>query len=160
MLDTHRLVLMANKRMRSYVPLIRRFAAQVVLFHSTIAAKFGLNTTDLQALRLLHEGPMSAGSLGRLVGLTGPSMTALIDRLESSGYVTRNRGLPDRRRVTVCAIPEKLHEIDSHYEKQGANIAKLLSKYSANEFATITDFLEQSIRILSNEVKSLHDANE
>ena len=103
---------------------------------------------------------MSAGSLGRLVGLTGPSMTALIDRLESSGYVTRERGLPDRRRVTVCAIPEKLHEIDTHYEKHGAHIAKLLSKYSADEFATITDFLEQSILILSNEVKSLHNAKE
>ena len=151
---------MANQRMRSYVPLIRKFAARVVLFHSTIAAKFGLNTTDLQALRLLHDGPMSAGSLGRLVGLTGPSMTALIDRLESSGYVTRRRGLPDRRRVTVCAIPEKLHEIDTHYEKHGAHIAKLLSKYSADEFATITDFLEQSILILSNEVKSLHNTKE
>ena len=101
---------------------------------------------------------MSAGSLGRLVGLTGASMTALIDRLESAGYVTRKRGFPDRRRVTVCAMPEKLHEIDSHYEKQGAHIAKLLSKYSADEFAIITDFLEQSILILSDKVESLQDA--
>ena len=103
---------------------------------------------------------MSAGSLGRLVGLTGPSMTALIDRLESSGYVTRKRGFPDRRRVTVCAIPEKLKEIDSHYETHGAHIAKLLSKYSADEFAAITDFLEQSVLILSKDVETLLDAKE
>ena len=151
---------MANQRMRSYISLIRQFAARIVLFHSAIAARFGLNTTDLQALRLLHEGPMSAGSLGRLVGLTGPSMTALIDRLESAGYVARERGTQDRRRVTVHAIPEKLNEIDNYYEKQGAHMAKLLSKYSADEFKVIADFLEQSVLILSNEVKSLQDAKE
>ena len=148
---------MNNQRVQAYVSLIRRFAVRIVLFHSTIAAKFGLNTTDLQALRLLHQGPLSAGALGRLVGLTGPSMTALIDRLEKAGYVTRERGSEDRRRVTIHSIPERLHEIDLQYQRQGARMAKLLAKYSAAEFAAVTDFLEQSILILSKEIKAVQD---
>jgi DNA-binding MarR family transcriptional regulator len=150
---------MSNQRIRVYVPLIRKFATRVVLFHSIIASKVGLNTTDLQALRLLREESMSASSLGALVGLAGPSMTALIDRLEKGGYVVRERGSQDRRRVTVHAIPEKLREVDTYYESQGTKMAKLLSTYSADEFRVITDFLEQSIQVLSNEVTRLQDKN-
>ena len=71
------------------MPLIRKFAARLVFFHSAIASAFGLNATDLHTLRLLGEQSMSAGELSSQLGLTGAAVTALIDRLERAGYVVR-----------------------------------------------------------------------
>ena len=127
------------------------------MFHSAVARKLGLHATDLKGLRLLGNESMSAGALGEQTGLTGAAVTALIDRLEKAGYVVRERGADDRRRITVHAVPEKLREVDSLYEGQHARMSKLLSKYSADEFSVIADFLEQTTEVLAEEAKKLRD---
>jgi DNA-binding MarR family transcriptional regulator len=146
---------MSTARMQAYVPLIQKFVARVVLFHSAVAGKIGLHATDLKTLRLLGEESMSAGALGEQIGLTGAAVTALIDRLEKAGYVVRERGADDRRRVTVHAVLEKLREVDSLYAGQHARMSKLLSKYSADEFRVIADFLEKTTQVLAEEAKKL-----
>ena len=103
---------------------------------------------------------MSAGALGEQTGLIGAAVTALIDRLEQAGYVVRERGADDRRQITVHAVPEMLREVDSLYKGQGARMSKLLSKYSADEFAVVADFLEQTTRVLAEEAKKLRDKPE
>jgi DNA-binding MarR family transcriptional regulator len=151
---------MSTSRLQSYVPLIQKFAARVFLFHSTVAGKLGLHPTDLKGLRLLGEESMSAGSLGERTGLTGASVTALIDRLAKAGYVVRERGADDGRRVTVHVVPQKLREVDTLYKGQHASMSKLLSKYSASEFSLIADFLEQTTQVLAEETKKLQDKPE
>lgn len=146
---------MSSARMKLYVPLIQEFAARVVLFHSAVAARLGLHVTDLRSLRLLGKKAMSAGDLAEQTGLTGAAITALIDRLENAGYVTRERGIDDRRRVTVRAVAEKLREVDHLYAGQGASMSKLLAKYSPEEFSVIADFLKQSTQVLVREAKKL-----
>jgi hypothetical protein len=59
--------------------------------------------------------------------------------------------------VTVHAISEKLRQVDLLYEGQGARMSKLLAKYSAAEFAVITDFLERTTQVLAEEAKKLRD---
>jgi DNA-binding MarR family transcriptional regulator len=146
---------MSSLRMKLYVPLVQEFAARVVLFHSAVAARLGLHVTDLRGLRLLGKGAMSAGDLVEQTGLTGAAVTALIDRLEDAGYVIRERGTDDRRRVTVHAVPEKLREVDRLYEEQGASMSKLLAKYSPEEFSVIADFLKHTAQVLAEEAKKL-----
>jgi DNA-binding MarR family transcriptional regulator len=144
--------------MGSYVPLVQAFAARVVLFHSAVAAKLGLHPTDLKCLRLLGKEPMSAGALGEQTGLTGAAVTALVDRLERAGYVVRERGRDDRRRVTVRAAPEKLREIDTLYAGQYARMSKLLARYTLEEFSAIASFLEQTTQVLVEETQKLQDS--
>lgn len=98
---------------------------------------------------------MSAGDLAEQTGLTGAAVTALIDRLENAGYVIRERGTDDRRRVTVHAVPEKLREVERLYEGQGASMSKLLAKYSPEEFSVIADFLKHTTQVLAGEAKKL-----
>jgi DNA-binding MarR family transcriptional regulator len=141
--------------MHVYVPLVQKFAARLVFFHSAVAAKLGLNATDLHSLRLLGDKSMSAGELSDEIGLTGAAVTALIDRLEAAGYVARERGDSDRRRVTVHANREKLTKIDALYASQGSRMKKLLSQYSGEEFRVIMDFLEQTTNMLYAEEKAL-----
>jgi DNA-binding MarR family transcriptional regulator len=146
---------MSNARLKTYVPLIQKFAARVVLFHSVVAEKLGLHATDIKGLRLLGEESMTAGALAEHICLTGAAVTALIDRLEKAGYVVRERDAYDRRRVTVHAVPEKLHELNALYESQSVSMSKLLSKYSAAEFSVIANFLEETTEIVAKETKKL-----
>jgi DNA-binding MarR family transcriptional regulator len=148
----------STSRMSVYVPIIQKFAARLVIFHSAVAARLGLNVTDVQSLRLLGDGSMSAGALAEEVGLTGAAVTALIDRLEKTGYVMRERGSDDRRKITVHANRKKLQEIDALYEAQGAKMNNLLAQYSAKEFQIIADFLEQTTHVLAEEAQRLKDS--
>jgi len=70
-----------------------------------IAARTGLHPTDVNALRLLdaaRTGPLSVNALGTELGLSSGAVTALVDRLEAHGLVTRHRDEVDRRRVLVA----------------------------------------------------------
>ncbi|MER7008028.1 MarR family transcriptional regulator [Dactylosporangium sp. NPDC000555] len=63
-----------------------------------------MNRTDLRCLELLfgpEATPLSPGELAAAAGMTTGGVTTAIDRLERSGYVTRERDSADRRRVTV-----------------------------------------------------------
>ena len=145
----------SSARMRAYVPIIRRFVGRVMLFHSAVAARLGLNATDVNCLRLLEDEAMSAGEISDRIGLTGAATTALIDRLEKAGFVRRERSEEDRRRLTIHADVGKLRQVDALYGSQGDRMAKLLAKYSAEEFAVIMDFLEQTSTALDAEIQAL-----
>ncbi len=87
---------------------MRDFMARAVLFQDAVAKWGGVNSTDLQCVGLLmSDGPATPGELAERSGLTaGGAITAVIDRLESAGFVRRDRDADDRRRVIVTAIPE------------------------------------------------------
>lgn len=73
------------------------------------ARRMGINTTDMQALRLLElHGPLGPTELARRLDLRSASVTVLLDRLETTGLIERIRDDPDRRRVTVRALPHAL----------------------------------------------------
>jgi DNA-binding MarR family transcriptional regulator len=74
--------------------------------------------TDLLALWLLGDAPRTAGEPAEELGLTSAAITALVDRLERNGYAARQRDNRDRRKVTIRADPERLREVDSHYQSQ------------------------------------------
>ncbi|MET0898232.1 MAG: MarR family transcriptional regulator [Mycobacterium sp.] len=70
------------------------------------ARRLGINVTDMQALRLLVvHGPSGPTELARRLELRTASVTALLDRLEAGRFIARTRDHPDRRRVTVRALP-------------------------------------------------------
>jgi DNA-binding MarR family transcriptional regulator len=89
---------------------MRDFTAYAVLLQDAIARSVGLNGVDVQVVGvLMTEGPTTPGALAARTGLSaGGAITALIDRLERAGYVTRRRDEADRRRVLVEAVPEKV----------------------------------------------------
>src|SRR5215470_1081850 len=83
---------------------VRMNQATVDAFDEATAQKFGVNRTDLRCLDLLMEelaGEATPGRLGTRLGLTTGSVTAMIDRLEKLGYVTRSPDPTDRRKVVV-----------------------------------------------------------
>jgi DNA-binding MarR family transcriptional regulator len=143
--------------MKRYIPLVREFAARVVLFHEAVAARVGLHVTDVKVLRLLGDEGFTPGQLIDHTGLTGAAVTALVDRLEAAGYVTRERDEQDRRRVTVRVVPARVRKIDRLYDSYSVDMSKILGRYGAAEFAVIESFLMQATQLLAEQAAALRE---
>src|SRR5215207_6041801 len=78
----------------------RELSVHGSLLYALVAERLGLTMTDLRAwdILLLH-GPMTHGQFAQHIGLTGGAVTALVDRLERIGAVTRENHPGDRRKV-------------------------------------------------------------
>ncbi|MEU5695761.1 MarR family transcriptional regulator [Actinosynnema sp. NPDC020468] len=81
----------------------RESSTLTILFHSRVAEQMGLSPTDEKCLDLAirAEGPVTAGRIAELSGLSTGAVTGVIDRLEKAGYVRRVRDPHDRRKVLV-----------------------------------------------------------
>lgn len=92
-------------------------------FDEVAYQKLGINRTDGSCLNILeNEGPMTAGRLADLSGLTTAAVTAVLDRLERAGYARRRRAEKDRRQVIVEVTPlltERAGQIWGPLAKEG-----------------------------------------
>jgi DNA-binding MarR family transcriptional regulator len=123
----------------------RESSTLAVFFHTKMAEQFGLGATEEKTLSLLGKrGPLTAGEIAAHTGLTTPSVTGLLDRLESKGMVRRVRDPHDRRRVIVEPNQERLAELDRLFYFVQEAFHEMLDLYSNEQLATIADFLTRS----------------
>jgi DNA-binding MarR family transcriptional regulator len=128
---------------------VRQLGAQSVLSSAVMAKRFGLHPTDLEALDLIFiRKEASAGELGNATGLTSGSVTALIDRLEGKGYVTREVDPNDRRKTLVRINRRATAPIEAAYTPRQSAMFKLWSEYEAEELELVCDFIERSTALL------------
>lgn len=116
-----------------------------VFFHTAVAAQVGLGATEEKTLLLLSGiGSLTAGDIARYTGLTTPSVTSLIDRLESKGFVRRVRDAKDRRRVIVEPDMTRLDELARVFTSVQGTFDDLLAPYNDEQLATIADYLTRA----------------
>jgi DNA-binding MarR family transcriptional regulator len=125
--------------------LLRVTSARSVLLSHAVAEQLGMNQTDLETLDLLTlDGPMPAGRLAELTGLTTGAITGVVDRLEKLGLAGREPDPADRRRVIVRALPppEPFRRCaEALYAPLAAAMEQLAARYDDAELAAIVDFL-------------------
>ncbi len=137
---------------------LRVASAQGLLVSQAVAAKVGLNTTDLECLDIIQTGDLvSAGEIARKTGLTTGAVTSLLDRLEKAGYVKRQADPNDRRRVLIVIQPERLRPLVEIYAPLQAAMEALYRDYSDADLITIADFTERAAAVSSDFVRSLSD---
>jgi DNA-binding MarR family transcriptional regulator len=136
---------------------LRETSAQSVLFSQAVADQVGLNATDLEALDLLvRHGPLTAGRLAELTGLTTGAITGLVDRLERRGYVQREPHPSDRRSVVVRPLTEvALRDLAPCYAPMSQAIAGLCGRFTDAELAAIADFVARAAVITGEQVARL-----
>ncbi|MFJ5751915.1 MarR family winged helix-turn-helix transcriptional regulator [Peribacillus frigoritolerans] len=131
---------------------LQRYGMRSVLFQQNMAQKIGVSHTDLKSAEILNEtGPITAGELSKITGLSTGSVTALINRLEKSGYVKRERDQLDGRKVMIVPIPERQEQIKSHYQKLSMATKELCSAYNEQELILINQFVEEITKIVDKE---------
>ena len=125
----------------------RESSTLAVFFHASMAERVGLGATEEKTLSLLSRfGPLTAGEIASHTGLTTPSVTGLLDRLEDKGMVRRVRDPHDRRRVIVEPDQERLAELERVFSSLQESFRELLEIYSDEQLVTIADFLTRAAR--------------
>ncbi|MFX3631820.1 MAG: MarR family winged helix-turn-helix transcriptional regulator [Candidatus Pristimantibacillus sp.] len=137
---------------------MRGLGTRTVLYQQSVASFLGLYNNDFLSVDILHEtGPVTAGELSKLTGLTTGSVTALIDRLEKSGFVRRQHDPNDRRKVIIVPLYENNEEVSNTYLMLHAAMVKLASSYSDEELDLITQFLRKASIVLEEQIHILND---
>ncbi|USK65385.1 MarR family winged helix-turn-helix transcriptional regulator [Peribacillus frigoritolerans] len=140
---------------------LQRYGMRSVLFQQNMAQKIGVSHTDLKSAEILNEtGPITAGELSKITGLSTGSVTALINRLEKSGYVKRERDQLDGRKVMIMPIPERQEQIKSHYKSLSMATKDLCSAYNEQELILINQFVEDITKIMDKENDKLMSERE
>jgi DNA-binding MarR family transcriptional regulator len=140
----------------SVIRSLRRVNLQGSFFGQTVAIRFGLTESDVEALELLIDtGAATAGRLSELTGLTTGAITRVIDRLEQAGYVRRVPDPADRRRVVVEVVPERVVDFEATMDRVGEKGAVEIGHYSDAELAVINDFLTRMAEVTRDEATAL-----
>jgi DNA-binding MarR family transcriptional regulator len=123
----------------------RQMSTASIMFHQAVADRLGLNVTDHKCIDLLLlKGPLTAGELAEMTGLTTGAITAVIDRLERAGFARREDDPHDRRRVIVSVVLKRCREIGRLFQPFAAAFNEIAARYSDRELAVILDFMNRS----------------
>lgn len=111
------------------------------------ASRVGMTVTDLQVIDILDSaGPLTAGQLADLTGLTTGAITGMLNRLEEAGVVVRERDPDDGRRVIVRLTPGKddLNELSALFAALEQAWDEMASPYDDAQLALLLEFLQRS----------------
>jgi DNA-binding MarR family transcriptional regulator len=136
----------------------REISTTRIMLHQAVATRLGLHITDHKCVGILAEfGPLSAGKLAELTGLTTGAITGVLNRLEEAGYAKRILNPEDRRNVRV--EPRNLTKFHERMEQLlvplTSKMRSLSSKYSTGELELVLDFMKASVAISREETERL-----
>ncbi len=123
---------------------MREQSALTVMFHARVAEQMGLSATDEKCLDLAMraDGPLTAGRIADLSGLSTGAVTGVIDRLERAGYVRRVRDPHDRRKVLVEVTVGDLDKFGEPFEKARDSLVEVLGHFDEDELQVIERYLK------------------
>jgi len=111
-------------------------------FHDAVAVYLGINRTDLRCLDILDlAGRQTAGELATRMGMSTGAVTAMLDRLEKTGYVRRLRDPGDRRRVLVEPTELAGERGQEIYGPFGEQVEPMFARFTDAQLALVRDFL-------------------
>jgi len=118
---------------------LRAVLAGITLWLRQEVGHLHVSPSQATVLVMLLDGPRRMTELTRSIGVAGPSMTVLVDRMERAGWVRRASDPADRRAVRVEITLEGREAILEVQEARAALLAKRLATLSPEYRAAIAD---------------------
>ena len=140
---------------------IRRLNGLGASLFRAVAGRVGINATDVQVVDILgSRGPMTAGRIAELTGLTTGATAQMLGRLERDGILRRERDPEDGRRVLVRLAPggDRAGEIGASFDSVGRAWEEMASRYDEGELALILGFLKGASSVYEEEIYRLREA--
>lgn len=110
-----------------------------------------LSATQVRALFQLERGEAcTAGELAKRADLSPASMTALLDQLEDSGIVRRERSAEDRRRVLVSLTDAGHETLAAKRTLIDARTKELLAPYNDEELGAAIRVMRSLAELLDS----------
>ncbi|MDQ0937228.1 MarR family winged helix-turn-helix transcriptional regulator [Streptomyces turgidiscabies] len=135
---------------------IRALQGAVEAVDAAAAARLGVNQTDLRCLDvLLQRESATPGELGTALGLTTGSVTAMLDRLDKLGYLTREPHPDDRRRSVVRPSDRTRRAAEEIYRPLAEEAIEGLQRYTTAELRLLLDFVRGSREVQEKHVSRI-----
>ncbi len=96
---------------------------------------------------LSHEGPMTQKDLLEKMGVRASSLSELLRKLESKGFVTKEKSNADKRNYHVSITPDGMHVLSEMQAQHQAAMADLLSGLSEDERTQLATLLSKLHRL-------------
>ena len=142
----------AGDAVRKLATSLRQLILAGERFRNRRATELLLGPSDVAALgHLWHTGSLSPKELTALMGVTSGTMTALLDRVERSGFLRRERNPRDRRALIITITHAGQDAIEWLYTQFDAAIREALTGTSGIDTDEIQTVLEQLSRALEAE---------
>ncbi len=100
---------------------------------------------------LWQQDGISAAELARQAGLAVTTLTSMLDRMEQSGLISRERDDPDRRKTKIC-LTELARGLQGEYERLSDDMTDVyLRGFSHEEVNLFEQFLARVLKNLEDE---------
>jgi DNA-binding MarR family transcriptional regulator len=107
-----------------------------------------LTFTQLRALSVLsRKQPQRMSDLAEALAMTPASASALIDRMDQRGFVTRRSDPDDRRTVLVEPSRKGQHILDSMERGSSEHFGRLIEKMTPGERDALATTLRAFLRV-------------
>jgi len=131
---------------------VRDYGIHLTQFRNAVSEWAGLNTTDMECLRLLFlKGIATPSELARHTGLTSGATTAMLDRLEKADLIERRPNPNDRRGTLIAPAQSGAEKAASWFESARKAQDELISSYSESELEIIADVFERFVKLWDQE---------
>jgi DNA-binding MarR family transcriptional regulator len=140
------------------IHLARAHQAANDAFDEVAFEKLGINRTDGRCLDIIeNQGPMTAGRLAQLSGLTTAAVTAVLDRLERAGYARRVRDEKDRRQVIVELTPLMAERGGQIWGPLGKEAMKEIGRLSVDELKLVMEFFRRAREVNERHIERVRN---
>lgn len=122
---------------------LRRVDTGTYALRIRLAENLGIGTIDINAMAFVGEvDGLTPKDLGKALNITTGSVTAMVDRLESKGFMARKPNPTDRRSVLLHLSPEGTDAMQWANNHFAAAAEALLQESSEGSIVNIAEFLE------------------
>jgi DNA-binding MarR family transcriptional regulator len=113
-------------------------------YQYAFARRVGIGMRDASALgHLFHTGPQNPSQIAARLNLTPASVTALADRLDAAGYVSRTPHPHDRRQSVLTLTPAGIELMNDSFAAFTADIGDAVADEPAGEVRATGVLLER-----------------
>jgi DNA-binding MarR family transcriptional regulator len=123
---------------------------------AAVASTLGL--LDCEARVLAHlalDEPLTTSQLGARLGLSSGGATALIQRLEGCGYISRSPAAHDRRSSLLSLAPAARRELEQRHQQLLSSLRRLRYDCPREHCVVIREFLDGVARIAEEAADAL-----
>ena len=128
---------------QAYTRLVRSSEALHAFVSRGLAAR-GITASQFSAMKVLRiHGKLAQRDIAKFTLKTGGNITVIVDNMESTGLVTRDRDTKDRRVTYVRLTPEGEAVFDHLYPLHLDRIREAMSAFSEAECELLIELLEK-----------------
>jgi DNA-binding MarR family transcriptional regulator len=132
------------------VRLLQEFTLEANRYVDTAGGRRDMHRTDLNALAVIMRhtaagGVVTPGLLRKELNLSSPATTALIDRLDSSGHLVRERDSTDRRQVHLRMTPKAFQDGGAIFAPLSGHMGAAIAGFTDEELETVTRFMSAMV---------------